>query len=159
MKADDSKAVYHDAFMELFTRSVRIPCMDTNIQGDVSSHIATRAGASVDVPTYIIRSAVPEMPPHRILRDLRLRLGYSQRELSSLSGIDQALISRLEAGKDSLHSTCERLVGAMGGSLVMAVSFPASWRQVFEERIAARNTRWEKMQEERRLRRRERLSR
>lgn len=86
-----------------------------------------------------------------------MSLGYSQKELSGLSGIDQASICRLEAGRDSLISTYERLAAAMEGRLSVTVRFSRPWPEVVEARDAAREAQSREYADERRRRRREKL--
>ncbi|MGZ8437381.1 MAG: helix-turn-helix domain-containing protein [Candidatus Limnocylindrales bacterium] len=53
----------------------------------------------------------------RLVRRRRGRIGLSQRELETLSGLDQSVISRLETGqlRGLRFSRLARLVGALGG--------------------------------------------
>ena len=53
----------------------------------------------------------------RAVRQRRQRLGLSQRQLESLSGVDQTVISRLENGRlgGLRWSRFARLVGVLGG--------------------------------------------
>ena len=66
------------------------------------------------------------------LKRLRMRRGYSQRQLATRSGIDQGSISDIEAGKRSPSvSTLERLVGAMDAE--MADLYPKVQAPLFDE--------------------------
>lgn len=66
------------------------------------------------------------------LKRLRMRRGYSQRQLAARSGIDQGSISDIEAGKRSPSvSTLERLVGAMDAE--MADLYPKVQAPLFDE--------------------------
>ena len=93
---------------------------------------------------------------HVVLRDLRRRFGCSQRELARAAGIDQGLISRLEAGKESHLSTYVRLVEAMGGVLLPRIALPVPWPEAIETRIEERHALWLEAEEARALRRRSR---
>lgn len=53
------------------------------------------------------------------LRDARKRMGWSQRELASRSGIGQSHIQRIEQGSDVRLSTLQRIAQAMGGEIVL----------------------------------------
>jgi len=54
----------------------------------------------------------------KLLRQARARAGLSQRDLMTLSGISQPMISSIERGlQDPRHSTLERLLGACGQEL------------------------------------------
>jgi len=61
-----------------------------------------------------------------IVKDLREAIRWSQRELSSRSGVSQSLISAIENGRVSALTfrTVVRLVEAMGGRLVVDVARP-----------------------------------
>ena len=48
------------------------------------------------------------------LRRLREQRALSQRDLSEQSGVAQATIARLEAGRDARHVTTRKLAAALG---------------------------------------------
>ncbi|MDE2141346.1 MAG: helix-turn-helix domain-containing protein [Elusimicrobia bacterium] len=124
---------------------------------DVRSNNTTRARESAVVPSYIKDAATPESAGpalHLILRDLRMTLGYSHRELARRSGLDAALICRMEAGKECLLSTYERAAEALGGRTTYAISVRSAWNVLLEARIHERQERWERQWEERRQARR-----
>ena len=61
--------------------------------------------------------------PGEQLRALRRSLGVSQRHLAEVSGVDQAVVCRLERGTDALWTTWQRLFVALGyGAVLMPVS-------------------------------------
>jgi transcriptional regulator with XRE-family HTH domain len=123
---------------------------------DAVKHIQTRSGASLDAPEYITKSSSTPPRPQALLRELRLKLGYGQRELAALAGLDQAQISRIEAGSDALYSTYEKFASALGGTLILQVGFTEPWPRLLEARVAARQKHWDQDWEERRRLRRER---
>lgn len=58
------------------------------------------------------------------LRDLRLALKKTQRDLSDTLHIKQDAISRLEKRSDMLLSTLSKYISAMGGTLKLTAEFP-----------------------------------
>lgn len=78
------------------------------------------------------------------LRDLRKAMDLTQAQLSTMLGVQQAHVSRIEQRTDMLLSTLAAYVQAMGGSLQFVVTFPdrepvalASLADVFERETAA----------------------
>lgn len=68
-----------------------------------------------------------DMNPGELIRQERLALGLSTRELAALSGVSYPTISRIENGHDQPRwDTLERLAGALG----------MAWRPVLERRPA-----------------------
>jgi predicted transcriptional regulator len=57
------------------------------------------------------------------LKQLRLLLGVTQRDLARAAGIQQSEVSRLERRDDYYVSTLQRVVRALGGHLVVAARF------------------------------------
>jgi transcriptional regulator with XRE-family HTH domain len=60
-----------------------------------------------------------DAPPGEQLGALRRSRRVSQRHLAEVSGVDQATISRLEAGADALLSTWLKLFSALGFDAVL----------------------------------------
>jgi transcriptional regulator with XRE-family HTH domain len=61
-----------------------------------------------------------------LVKQARRRAGLSQRELSRRTGLDQAVIGRIEAGRASPRfDTLERLLAAAGHELVLLEQRPA----------------------------------
>jgi len=65
------------------------------------------------------------MASSTILRSARKSSGLSQAELSTISDVDQASISRVETGRDVTLSTLDTLLGATGHRLYAAPSLRA----------------------------------
>ena len=60
-----------------------------------------------------------------LLKQARRQAGLSQRELAGLTGMDQAVVARIEAGSSSPRfDTLERLLGATGHRLALAPDPP-----------------------------------
>ncbi len=63
----------------------------------------------------------------RAVASVRALAGISQKELSSLTGIDQSDISKIERGTANPSvSTLERIAAALGGRLTIQIEIPAS---------------------------------
>jgi transcriptional regulator with XRE-family HTH domain len=75
------------------------------------------AWASFDMRDVDVRTARGAVRLGRLVRRRRWRLGLSQQQLATLSGIDQTVISRLENGqlRGLRFSRLTRLVDALGG--------------------------------------------
>jgi transcriptional regulator with XRE-family HTH domain len=61
-----------------------------------------------------LKAEEPDLSIGRQLRELRLSRDVSQSLLADTSGIDQAVISRVEKGADARWSTIRRLFLALG---------------------------------------------
>lgn len=61
-----------------------------------------------------------------MVRDLRVALGWSQRDLAVKAGVSQPWVSSVERGRsrDVTMATIEKLLGAMGARLLLDVSAP-----------------------------------
>ncbi|MGC4804725.1 GNAT family N-acetyltransferase [Micromonospora sp. DT233] len=72
------------------------------------------------------REAAGPVPLGDLLRALRRRADLSQRQLAERSGVPQATLARIEAGRvgDPRFRTVERLVHAAGGRLAPPEQFP-----------------------------------
>jgi transcriptional regulator with XRE-family HTH domain len=62
----------------------------------------------------------------RVLREVRIRRGWRQRDLATAAGVSQALISRIELGRLE-HVSLQRL-RLVGATLDIAISIEAWWR-------------------------------
>ncbi len=63
----------------------------------------------------------------QLVHRARERAGLSQRELAALAGTSAAAICEVEGGRrDPRVETLERIVGAAGGRLAVAVHWPSS---------------------------------
>ncbi len=63
----------------------------------------------------------------RAVASARASAGISQKELSTLTGIDQSDISKIERGTANPSvSTLERIAAALGGRLTIQIEIPAS---------------------------------
>jgi len=70
----------------------------------------------------------------RLVNQARERAGLSQRELAARAGTSAAAICEVEGGRrDPRVETLERIVGATGGRLALAVRWPSS-REIDLER-------------------------
>ena len=130
--------------------------MGNDAKPDPLAQIETSSGASCDPSSQIDGEG---FLLRVILKRMRIAIGMSQRELAKRSGIRQPHICAIEAGKDALLSTYERMAKALGVNLVYETT-PARPRadivaELVAERLAgearARERRWE-----RRVRRRSR---
>jgi hypothetical protein len=77
----------------------------------------------------------------------------SRRELSRRSGIPQPQICAIEAGKEALFSSYERLIEAMGSELVLSAR-PRKPREAIIDELAAEKKNAEALARERRRQRR-----
>ena len=58
------------------------------------------------------------------LRDLRARVGITQRQLAQRMAVSQEFVSKLERGVDPRLSSITRYVQAMGGDIKIVVALP-----------------------------------
>jgi predicted transcriptional regulator len=96
-------------------------------------------------------------PPCLLVRARRNELFMSQRELSVRSGLPQPLICRVEAGREAMFSTYERLLDAMGMTLLCSSRERVPKEEIIAElvqmRLDAERRRFAASRERRRLRR------
>ena len=72
----------------------------------------------------------------RVVREVRIRRGWRQRELATAASVSQSLISRIELGRLD-HVSLDRL-RAVGAALDIAISIDAWWRAGELERLVDR---------------------
>ena len=83
-----------------------------------------RDAAAARVIELLARGARTLPPPEVALRELRAVLGYTQEQLASRLGVQQAAVSRLERRPDITLSSLRRYVEALGGELEINVRTP-----------------------------------
>ena len=80
--------------------------------------------------------------PGALLRARRRSEGVSQRHLAELSGVDQAVISRLERGAGARWETWRRLFAGLGFDIVLRpAAYTEEGEDLIEEGIQARKDR------------------
>jgi DNA-binding XRE family transcriptional regulator len=99
--------------------------------------LAQKDGGLFDIDSHSIRALLDERHRRRLeiahdaalvsvgqrVRDLRARSGLTQEELGAMSGIDQALISKLERGQHQpRYDTLSRIAAALGLSVPALLS-------------------------------------
>lgn len=84
---------------------------DCSKEGDWTSEVLNLARA--------VPETWKELPPHILLRLLRLRLGMTQDQLARLSGLSRTQIVMIEKGRDVLLGTLRRVFAGLGCRLVL----------------------------------------
>jgi len=88
------------------------------------------------LPLVVDSAKTPSLEPGQLLRMIRTNLRMTQGQLSQRSGIDQAHITRMEAGKvDAQWKTWSRLFEAMGCRLALRVQAEGGLERIVEDRV------------------------
>lgn len=86
--------------------------------------ISDRNAAAARVVELLVKGT-RSVPPHDVLlRELRAALGFTQEQLASRLGVQQAAVSRLERRPDITLGSLRRYVEALGGELEINVRTP-----------------------------------
>lgn len=73
-----------------------------------------------------------------VVRNARHQIGMTQRELAARAGLDRALLSRVETGRDCRLSTLIRLAEALEARLTMTLEFRRPVEILREEHLERR---------------------
>jgi DNA-binding XRE family transcriptional regulator len=85
---------------------------------------ADRESTAKRVVELLVQGARTMPPPEVALRELRAAIGFTQEQLASRLGVQQAAVSRLERRSDITLSSLRRYVEALGGQLEINVRTP-----------------------------------
>lgn len=76
-------------------------------------------------------------------------LRLTQKEMADKAGVDRSLLARIESGRDVRVGTLTKIVGALGGKLMLGVRSPQPLKDLAEDHVPARQIAWEARQRRR----------
>lgn len=85
---------------------------------------------------------------------LRHELCATQREFAAKARVERAVVARIELGREAKFSTLRRLIASFGGRLELYARFERPMEALAEDFLPERDRRFNRLQDERRARRR-----
>lgn len=92
---------------------------------------------------------IQEESPAAFSRTMRRRTRLTQTEFSRHSGVERALIARLEGGREPKLTTLRRLVASLGGRMELAARFERPLEALAEDFLRRREDAWREAEDRR----------